>query len=73
MSKGDNSKKKIFLHTLIVDLKEFQFVFLALRKDPSELQVGFGDHNLDSVSTPLSENEQKFQVEEIIIHPEYRL
>ena len=63
----------LFLHTLIVDLKEFQFVFLAPRKDPSELQVGFGDHNLDSAPTPLSENEQRFQVEQIIIHPEYRL
>ena len=33
--------------------------------------IGFGDHDL--VTTPMDTHEQRLELEEIIVHPEYRL
>ena len=43
------------------------------RKSPSDILLGFGDHQLSSTNSPWDTHEVRLDVEEIIVHPGYRM
>ena len=43
------------------------------RRGPEDIMLGFGDHQLSYRNSPLDTHEVRLDVEEIIVHPGYRL
>ena len=43
------------------------------RKGPEDLMLGFGDHQLSYRDSPMDTHEVRLDVEEIIVHPGYRM
>ena len=43
------------------------------RRGPEDIMLGFGDHQLSYRDSPLDTHEVRLDVEEIIVHPGYRM
>ena len=42
-------------------------------KDPSDYRVSLGDHHILPGPSPVDSNEVRLDIEEFIIHPEFRM
>ena len=42
-------------------------------KDPADYRVSLGDHHIRSVPSPVDSNEVRLDIEEFIVHPEFRM
>ena len=54
---------------LILELSRY----FCHRKGPEDLMLGFGDYQLSYRDSPMDTHEVRLDVEEIIVHPGYRM